>query len=161
LSIEDHAEAHRLLWEKHGHWQDKVAWCALSGHIGKEEIIHEIHKNMNKGRIPSDETREKMSAAKRGRKITKEHAEKLHAGRRKSKNSPEHIEALKISNIGRKHTEETKKKISESRAGIKISNVGKQNMSASSKKRFSDPIKRQQFAERMQQWWDERRKVGT
>lgn len=30
LTIEEHAEAHRLLYEQHGHWQDKVAWSGLS-----------------------------------------------------------------------------------------------------------------------------------
>ena len=39
LSVEEHAEAHRLLYEQHGHWQDKLAWKGLSGQIGREEII--------------------------------------------------------------------------------------------------------------------------
>lgn len=39
LTVEEHAEAHRLLYEKYGRWQDKCAWYALSGRIGKEEII--------------------------------------------------------------------------------------------------------------------------
>jgi len=25
LTVEEHAEAHRLLWEKYGNWQDNVA----------------------------------------------------------------------------------------------------------------------------------------
>ena len=33
LSIEEHAEAHRKLYEEHGRWQDKVAWKSLSGQI--------------------------------------------------------------------------------------------------------------------------------
>ncbi len=41
LTIEEHAEAHRLLYEEHGHWEDKVAWLGLSGKIGKDEIIRE------------------------------------------------------------------------------------------------------------------------
>lgn len=35
------------------------------------------------------------------------------------------------------------------------------NMSEANKNRFNDPIKKQQFSERMKLWWDERRKVGT
>ena len=42
LSIEDHAEAHKKLWEDHGRWQDKLAWQGLAGMISKEDIIHEI-----------------------------------------------------------------------------------------------------------------------
>lgn len=48
LTIEDHAEAHRLLYEKYGKWQDRLAWKALSGQIGKEEIIKELLSNAGK-----------------------------------------------------------------------------------------------------------------
>lgn len=61
------------------------------------------------------EHREKMAAAKRGKKISKEHHEKMLAGRKKRKNSAEHKAALIASRIGSKHTEESKKKMSESR----------------------------------------------
>ena len=52
LTIEEHAEAHRLLYEEHGRWQDRIAWLALSGLIGKDDIILEISRN--------PETREKI-----------------------------------------------------------------------------------------------------
>ena len=31
LTVEEHAEAHRLLFEQYGRWQDRLAWLALSG----------------------------------------------------------------------------------------------------------------------------------
>jgi hypothetical protein len=31
LTIAEHAEAHRILYEQHGHWQDYVAWQGLLG----------------------------------------------------------------------------------------------------------------------------------
>jgi hypothetical protein len=37
LTIEEHAEAHRVLWETHGRWQDKLAWLGLTGQVGTEE----------------------------------------------------------------------------------------------------------------------------
>ena len=37
LTVEEHAEAHRILYEQHGRWQDKVAWLSLSGRIDNEE----------------------------------------------------------------------------------------------------------------------------
>jgi len=37
LSIEDHAEAHRVLFETHGNEYDRVAWLALSGQITMSE----------------------------------------------------------------------------------------------------------------------------
>jgi len=162
LTVEEHAEAHRLLWEKYGNWQDNVAWKALSGHIGKEEIIHEIHKNMNKGRIPSPETREKMAAAKRGRKISKEHAEALHNGRKNSKNSEEHNEVLRNLLKGKKLSKEHIEKSRTSRmlnndTSKLASNAGK----ISAEKYRNDPMRQKAHSERMKLWWDERRKVGT
>ena len=38
LTTEQHAEEHRKLFEQYARWQDYVAWKALSGAIGKEEI---------------------------------------------------------------------------------------------------------------------------
>lgn len=48
LTIEEHAEAHRKLYEQHGNWQDFIAWKALSGTIGKDEIIKIILSNAGK-----------------------------------------------------------------------------------------------------------------
>lgn len=52
LTIEDHAEAHRILYENHGKIEDFWAWKGLSGQIGREDIIRQIHikngKNMGK-----------------------------------------------------------------------------------------------------------------
>jgi aspartokinase len=38
LSVEEHAEAHRVLFEKYGRKEDELAWKGLAGIIGKEEI---------------------------------------------------------------------------------------------------------------------------
>ena len=37
LSVEEHAEAHRVLFEKYGKWQDKIAADMLSGQIHTDE----------------------------------------------------------------------------------------------------------------------------
>lgn len=42
LTVYEHAEAHRLLYEIHGKHEDYVAWKALSGTIGKEELVREL-----------------------------------------------------------------------------------------------------------------------
>ena len=39
LSVAEHAEAHRLLFEQYGHKEDELAWKGLAGIIGKENII--------------------------------------------------------------------------------------------------------------------------
>jgi hypothetical protein len=49
LTIEEHAEAHRLLYEKHGHTQDKVAWLGLAGIMPYAEIIYTLQSEGMKG----------------------------------------------------------------------------------------------------------------
>jgi hypothetical protein len=164
LTVEEHAEAHRLLWEKYGNWQDNVAWKALSGHIGKEEIIHEIHKNVNIGRIPSAETREKMAAAKRGRKISKEHAEALRNGRKNSKNSEEHNRMISLKNTGKIMSEEHKKLLSEKRKNNPLKNELAKNAGKISMEKYkNDPERQKAFSESMKLSWQKRKqeRVGT
>ena len=36
LTIEEHAEAHKKLWEQYGQWEDYYAWQGLSGIIPKK-----------------------------------------------------------------------------------------------------------------------------
>ena len=48
LSVEEHSEAHRILFEKYGCWQDYVAWKGLSGIISKEDIIEKIQFESSK-----------------------------------------------------------------------------------------------------------------
>ena len=44
LTIEEHAEAHKKLWEQYGKKEDWLAWQGLTGMIGKDEIIKELYK---------------------------------------------------------------------------------------------------------------------
>lgn len=58
LSVEEHAEAHRILYEQYGKEEDKLAWKGLAGIIDKEEILRKVFsiagkkapKNHNKGK---------------------------------------------------------------------------------------------------------------
>lgn len=52
LTVEEHAEAHRELYEKYGRWQDHLAWQGLSGRIGKEEIIQTKNRLAHLGKEP-------------------------------------------------------------------------------------------------------------
>jgi len=49
LTIEEHALAHKTLFEHYGRWQDRVAWLSLAGIMKDEERIYEILKNSNPG----------------------------------------------------------------------------------------------------------------
>ena len=54
LSIEEHAQAHKKLYELYGKIEDKIAWSALSKMITKEDAILELQKNgQRKGGITS------------------------------------------------------------------------------------------------------------
>jgi len=85
LSVEEHAEAHKKLYEEHGRWQDKIAADMLSGQIKSDDVRREIIRarmlNDNPMKNPksvkkmletrkwykaSQETKEKMSASQMG-----------------------------------------------------------------------------------------------
>ena len=40
LTIEEHADAHRLLYEQYRRQEDYLAWKGLTGLIGKDEMLH-------------------------------------------------------------------------------------------------------------------------
>ena len=58
LTIEEHAEAHRILWEKYNKKEDYLAWQGLAGLIDKKELVKNLlsmagkkaPKNHNKGK---------------------------------------------------------------------------------------------------------------
>lgn len=49
LTIEEHAEAHRILFEEFGRWQDRLAWQTLSGQITNAEANIQATKLANTG----------------------------------------------------------------------------------------------------------------
>ena len=83
LTVSQHARAHYVLWNIYGKPQDKLAWKGLSGMIGKEEILLEkcrLGGTISKGAtgyIHTECSRQKMSAAKRGRSLSLETKRKM------------------------------------------------------------------------------------
>jgi hypothetical protein len=105
LTIEEHAEAHRILYETYGKHEDYLAWQGLLALIPKAEIMRELHKLgrrktdqflfdkygvTNPSHIP--EVREKLSITMK---------KQYQNGKRKST----------VSFSGKTHSQETKNKI--------------------------------------------------
>ena len=44
LTVEEHAEAHRMLYEQHGLEEDRLAWLGLAGIVSKKEHVHQMAK---------------------------------------------------------------------------------------------------------------------
>ena len=119
LTVEEHAEAHRLLYEQHGNWQDRIAWLSLSGQIGKDEAIQEARGAANRGRKRTPEQLENMRKASKARaerhmsdpefwaEINRKRSES-HKGKKKS---AEHMANWAASRKGHVVSEETREKI--------------------------------------------------
>jgi hypothetical protein len=73
LTIEEHAEAHRLLFEEHGRYQDKIAWKMLSGQISVAEATIQSIKEYMTNRIVKESAREKLSKNMRERNRVRGH----------------------------------------------------------------------------------------
>lgn len=107
LTVEEHAEAHKKLWEEHGRWQDELAWKGLSGQIGKEEIILKTLQR-NLGKTFSEETRSKMRESSKGKNKNKIPWNKGKVGF--VKHTQETLDKISRSSKQRIVSEETKKK---------------------------------------------------
>lgn len=49
LTVQEHAEAHRILYEKYGCIQDKLAWQGLAGIISNQDLIYTLLSETKKG----------------------------------------------------------------------------------------------------------------
>ena len=136
LTIEEHAEAHRKLYEEHGRWQDRLAWLALSAQIGKDEIMHEVYH-----RPRTEEDRRKMSEAAKGRTHSEETKRKMsnaHRGKLKSEETKRKMSDAQRGNtkaLGYTHTEESRRKMSEAKKGRVFSEEHKRKLSEAAKRR--------------------------
>lgn len=104
LTIEEHAEAHRKLYEEHNRWQDKIAWQTLAGQISLAEAIKQAQSLGSKGIPRTQEQKDKISKTLTGRKF----------GKRKPETGQKISKALK----GVKHTEERKQNMSNNHADV-------------------------------------------
>jgi hypothetical protein len=139
LTPKQHALAHKKLYEKHGKWEDKIAYQMLSGQITRYAAQQQVRRLANLGNKNA-----------LGMKHTKEGLKKI----------GEYNMVAKLGNtyrLGKTHTNKTKNQISNSlkgnsnklgKTGYKLSEETKKKMSAS---RMGDnnPAKRKDVREKL------------
>jgi len=76
LTVEEHAVAHKELFEKYGNWQDEIAWKALSGQIGKEDIMRNVQRLTHLGKKRPKEWCDNIGKSKLGIKQSQKTIEK-------------------------------------------------------------------------------------
>ena len=77
LSVEEHAEAHRILFEQNGAWQDYMAWKCLSGQVKSDDVRRLLTSLAWKGKKHTDETIHKIKTARQKQVITEETRQKM------------------------------------------------------------------------------------
>jgi len=135
LTVEEHAEAHRLLFEKHGRWQDEVAWKGLSGRISRELVQREAVRRANTGKIMSEETKLKISKSKKGKKQSPTHVENNRKARLGKKLTAEHASNISKALKGKPHSPEHNAKVG--RKGRMFSEEWREKMSEAAKARHA------------------------
>ena len=105
LTVEEHAEAHRILYEKYGRLQDKMAWLGLEGRIGKEEIIRQLIS-----RPHTEERKRKISLALKGKLKSEAHKQAMKKSHKMSERGLQVLRDTLPSFKGKKHSKESKEK---------------------------------------------------
>ena len=114
LTIEEHANAHKLLYEKYGRDEDRWAWLGLSGQIGKDEILRQIAM-AQKGVKKPDGFGKKISAFRKTFKYSEESKKKMSEAKKGKKLTESHVDKIKIARTGTKQTDYQKQRVSETR----------------------------------------------
>lgn len=114
LTVEEHAEAHRLLYEKYNRKQDLAAFLGLSGLASKKEI-YEIILEDRRGKPLSSEVKEKISKSLTGRPI--KWADKISAAHKSIDHRWLFGNAHAKGNAGKKKSLEHRKNISRAKTG--------------------------------------------
>ncbi len=82
---------------------------------------------------PSEEMRQKISAARKGRKLSEEHRRNMSAAQKGRKFSAEHRRNISEAHKGQKHSEESRRKISAAAKGRKLSEESRRKISSARK----------------------------
>jgi hypothetical protein len=137
LTPEQHAEAHKKLYDEHGNWQDYLAWQGLSKRMLSEDVAREASRIANTGKDMSLETRRKISEAKLGKKHTSEHIENNRKAQSGKLLSDEHKEKIAAALTGRTLSEEHKLNVGAKMKGRVMNEEWRKKLSESAKRRHA------------------------
>jgi len=112
VTIEQHANLHRLLYEVHGKKEDWLAWKGLSGAIGKEEIIKQAIL-IGAKKPQTEEGKRKISAFRKTFKYGEESKRKISMSQKKKNLSSEHYRWVGSQRKNFKQPESQKQKVAE------------------------------------------------
>lgn len=107
----------------------------------KMSVSKKGHKPWNKGKTPSEETKEKISKANKGKTLSKEHREKISAANRiraVSEETKSKISAAKKGKKPKPFSEERKRNMSKAGLGHKVSNETRAKISETLKNKRLD-----------------------
>ena len=137
ITVEEHAEIHRKLYEEHGFWQDYLAWQGLSKRIECENMAREAARLANSGKIMTEETRNKISKSKKGKKHSKQHIENNRKAQTGKVLSEEHRSKISSSLSGRSLSESHKINVGKKMKNRIMSDEWKRKLSEAAKKRHA------------------------
>lgn len=116
LTIQEHADAHRKLWETHRRWQDKLAWLCLSGKSTEaEEYRRLVASEYMSNRTVSTETKQRMSDSHLGVQLSENHRRAISNGLVGRPVSAQTRAKLKSAFVGKKRPQSV---VSKMRAGM-------------------------------------------
>lgn len=159
LTIEEHAEAHHVLWEQYGRLQDKIAWLMLSGKTEEAEKFRVILATQRFHEFVSDlqrreAWRQKIAEKLRGGQQTPESNEKRSVSLKKfHTDNPQHRE--KLSRYVQEHIQEYRQrmngglseKMAEARKNSSVWHTAVRSSEYRNKKSLADPRRRNVIVE--------------
>ena len=109
LTIEEHAEAHRILYETYGKHEDYLAWQGLLGLIPKQDIVLEIQRSNHRNTMQILMEKYGVTSPSQLPHVREQISER---------NRQRYIDGFRPLPdwTGKKHREETKRKIGEKNA---------------------------------------------
>lgn len=114
----------------------EIQWITTQGTLSPQGY-NLMSGGQQKGRH-SQETRQRMSLIKTGKKASEESRGRMRAAQRGRSKSPEHIEKMRQASLGKKASPETKAKMSKAKKGRELSTSHAQNIGLSKRgKKFS------------------------